>query len=227
MILFYHILYNSWMNAIEAGEILSLYKSLTLLDRLHIYIRLRRLPFEAIEKHVPKKGKILDFGCGHGFFSLYLSKRSKERDILGVDVDKEKINIASNSAHDGNVSFRYAQDTMRYLEEKLCYNSIVIINVLYLLKRESQERILEKASRALAAGGKLLIIEPDASLKLRTFYEIMRESIMLKLLRKTQGTNLTFNRKEWWINNLKKYFGKIEYESLIGKKHHIMYICTK
>ena len=215
------------MNAIEAGGILSLYKNLPFLEKMHIYIRLRRLPFEAIEKYVPKKGKILDFGCGHGFFSLYLSSKSKERDILGIDLDKKKINIASNAVHYRNVSFRYAQDTMKYLEEKLCYNSIIIINVLYLLKRENQEKILKKASKALVAGGKLLIIEPDASLKLRTLYEIMRESIMLKLLKKTQGTDLTFNTKEWWINNLKKYFSKIEYESLIGKKHHIMYICTK
>lgn len=214
------------MNATEAKSILSLYKNLSFLDKVHIYIRLRRLPFEVVEKYVPKKGKILDFGCGHGFFSLYLSKKSKNRTVIGVDISKEKINAASDSSHSDKVSFKYDPNSMSFFN-KLYYSSIVILSVLYLLGRKDQQDLLKKASGALKAGGKLLIIEPDASLKIKTFYEIIRESIMLKLLKRTKGAKLTYNTKDWWIENLKKYFRKVEYFNLNNRKHHLLYICTK
>lgn len=215
------------MNAVEAKKILSLYKNLSFFDRLHIYIRLRRLPFEIIEKYVSKKGNILDFGCGHGFFSLYISEKSPQRQIIGVDISKEKIDIAKASKHSNKVSFKYTPGSMFFLQKKDAYNSIVIINVLYLLKRKEQKEILEKASKALIQGGNLLIVEPDASLKFSTFYEIMRESIMLNLLRRTKGSGLTYNTKEWWIKNLKKYFSKISYVQFASRKHHGLYVCTK
>lgn len=215
------------MNAIETNGLLSLYKNLSLIDKLHIYIRLRRLPFEVIEKYVPKKGKILDFGCGHGFFSLYMSKMCKDRSILGIDISKNKIGIASKSVHDKNVSFEYSDKTISYLEGKFCYNAIVILNVLYLLKRNDQENVMKNASRDLNKNGKLLIVEPDANLKFRTFYEIARESTMIRLLGLTKGTTLTYNTKEWWIGNLKKYFKKVECIGFNKKKHHLLYVCSK
>ena len=214
------------MIALEAKGILSLYKNLSLLSRFHIYIRLRRLPFEVIEKYVPKKGKILDFGCGHGFFSLYMSQKSKERTVIGVDISKEKIDIASESIHSKNVSFKCSPKATYFLQKKFCYNAIVIIDVLYLIARKDQQNLLQKASEALVENGKLLIVEPDASLKLRTFFAIARESIMIKLLRLTKGRSLTFNTQKWWIKNLKKYFKKVEYAKFTTKKHHILYICS-
>lgn len=215
------------MNAGEAKKILSLYKDLSAVDRLHIYVRLRRLPFEVVEKYIPKKGKILDFGCGHGFFSLYISSKSKQREIIGVDISAKKVSTANSSVHDKTVSFKYSQKTATFLEKKSYYSAIAILNVLYLMKREDQEKILEAASTALVKGGKLLIIEPDANLKIRTFYEIMRESIMIKLLGLTSGATLTYNKKQWWIKTLKKNFKRVEYKELEGRKHHLLYICSK
>lgn len=215
------------MNAIEAKDILSLYENLSFIDKLHIYIRLRRLPFEVVEKYVARKGNILDFGCGHGFFSLYLSKKSRNRNIVGVDISKEKIKIASDSNHSGKVSFRYDSDSMSFLNEKYNYSSIVILSVLYLLDRKDQKEAIKRASESLKYGGRLLIIESDASFKFKTFYETIRESIMLRILKRTKGTRLTYNTKQWWIENLSKYFRKVEYFSLGNRKHHLLYVCEK
>lgn len=211
----------------ESKKILALYKNISPVDKLHIYIRLRRIPFDFVEKFVPKKGKILDFGCGHGFFSLYVSQKSKDRVIIGVDISKEKIKTAASSKHSSKVSFKYSLDTISYLSKKLYYNCIVALNVLYLLKRKDQQDMLKRASNALAYGGKLLIIEPDASLKFRTFYEIIRESIMLSLLKRTKGSSLTYNTRAWWMKNLNKYFKKVECIKLRNKKHHVLFVCTK
>lgn len=215
------------MNMVEAKNILALYNNLSLIDKLHIYIRLRRLPFEIVEKYVAKKGNILDFGCGHGFFSLYLSKKSGNRSIVGVDISKEKIKTASDSKHSEKVSFKYAINSMSFLSKKFNYSCIVILNVFYLMDRENQKEAIRRASDSLKYGGKLLIIEPDASLKIRTFYEIIRESIMLKFLKRTKGAKLTYNTKQWWVENLKKYFGKVEYFNLGNRKHHLLYVCVK
>lgn len=215
------------MNARQAHAIVSLYRNLSFINKLHIYVRLRRLPFEIIEKYVPRRGKILDFGCGHGFFSLYMSKKSKDRSILGIDISKKKIDIASRSIHDRNVSFEYSDKTVSYLKERFCYNAIVILNVLYLLKRNDQKNIIKNASGALNKNGKLLIVEPDANLRIRTFYEVVRESIMIRLLGLTKGATLTYNTKKWWMGNLKKYFRQIECIEFSKKKHHLLYVCSK
>lgn len=214
------------MKVLEAKKITSSYKKISLISKLHIYIRLRRLPFEIVEKYVPKKGQILDFGCGHGFFSIYLSQKSKARVITGIDIDKEKIENANSSVHGKNVTFKHSNNPIVYLSKRF-YNSIVILNVLYLLKREDQEEIIEKAYLSLEKGGTLLIIEPDATLKLRTFYEICRESIMLKLFHLTKGNTLTYNTKNWWMLRLKKQFKEVKCIKLGNRKHHLLYVCTK
>src|SRR5262249_55591634 len=59
--------------------------------RLHLAGRWRTCPFPAVEEAVPRRGTILDAGCGHGLFTLYLERRSAERRLAGVDIDARKL----------------------------------------------------------------------------------------------------------------------------------------
>ena len=51
-----------------------------------IYFKLRPLiiPFDIIEKHVPKKGTIVDLGCGFGIFANFLAIQSDDRKVIGI-----------------------------------------------------------------------------------------------------------------------------------------------
>lgn len=215
------------MNTKDVSELIGLYKNLSPLARFHMYIRLKRAYFDKIERFVVKKGHILDFGCGHGFFSLYLAKKSKARTITAIDIAKNKIAIAKKSTHTLQVSFHQVQKTESFLTHSSSFDSIVIVNVLYLLPQKKQEALVAKAAKALKPGGKLLIVEHNAAKRFKTLYTKVREFLMVKVLRFTHGETLTFNTHLWWMKLLKGHFTNTAYKKLDPWGLQILYIATK
>ena len=57
-------------------------------------VRVWDAPFEQVEKLVPKKGLVLDLGCGDGFLANYLAISGPERKVIGVDLNKDRIKHA-------------------------------------------------------------------------------------------------------------------------------------
>ena len=45
-----------------------------------------------------EKLKILDIGCGPGFFTINLTKLG--HDVIGIDLSKEIVDVASQNAHE-------------------------------------------------------------------------------------------------------------------------------
>jgi len=211
----------------QAKKILSLYHNLTFVDKLHAYIRLRRPFFETAEKYVPRKGKILDFGCGHATFSQYLSLKSKDRQIIAVDISKRKISLARNSKHNQNIIFTYLQNSFSSLEPPQSYDCIISLNVLYLLNQNMQEKAIKKFHKALKKNGCLILTEQDASFTFKTFYTKLREWIMVNVFRLTKGKTLTINSHSWWMQTLKKYFKKTKIVKIDKKGFQKLYLCTK
>ena len=66
--------------------------------RAHLAIRYRLCPFKAIAEHVPRSGDLLEFGCGHGLFSIFLAAESASRRVFGCDIDRAKIAVAEQAA---------------------------------------------------------------------------------------------------------------------------------
>src|SRR3990172_9299706 len=53
-------------------------------------IRFWDAPFEQVEKIIPKRGVIVDLGCGEGIFTNFLALSSNQRRIVGVERDRER-----------------------------------------------------------------------------------------------------------------------------------------
>ena len=66
----------------------------------------------ALDAHVPLKPRnILDAGCGAGDYSLYLARRYPEAQVVGVDLDEERIQrneITARQLNMHNVKFEVA-----------------------------------------------------------------------------------------------------------------------
>ncbi len=62
--------------------------------------------FQAIEKYQPKK--ILDAGCGRGFYLKALSFYSFPREIHGVDINNNYLKIARDICHDQRIIIKKA-----------------------------------------------------------------------------------------------------------------------
>ena len=111
--------------------LLDLYSDLNFWDKLFIKLKINNFAFEEIEKFVPKKGTIIDLGCGHGLFANYLSLTASEREILGLDLDKNRIAAAKQTEQfQRKVEFK-VKDICNFTIPSV--DAITLIGVLYLI----------------------------------------------------------------------------------------------
>ena len=130
---------------------------------------------------IPRNASIVDLGCGYGFLSIMLGLRSKERSILGVDYDEEKVMVASNVVRDmEHVDFRVADIAAEELPEAEIY---ILNDVLHYMPEKSQFRVLGSCLERLPEGGKVIVRDADASLKKRTLFTRITEFQSTRLFR--------------------------------------------
>jgi 1-acyl-sn-glycerol-3-phosphate acyltransferase len=118
--------------------------------------------YKLFDQYIPREANIVDIGCGYGYLSYILSFVSDKRNILGIDYDKDKIDIANHciSKHE-RINF-IAADAIDYPYE----NSDVFIfgDVLHYIPDEKQEKLLTNCIRRLNSGGLILIRDADKDL---------------------------------------------------------------
>jgi 1-acyl-sn-glycerol-3-phosphate acyltransferase len=165
-------------NYIYKGPVLEWYM------RVKISLEKNYAPFHDL---LPGKGTILDLGCGYGFLCYMLQFLAPEREIIGVDYDEEKIEVAQNGyAKTDRLTFHCADVTKFELGK---YDGIIISDVLHYLPYEAQEQLVERSIDALNLGGILLIREGNADLKDRHKGTQLTEFFSVKVLRFNKSTN--------------------------------------
>jgi 2-polyprenyl-3-methyl-5-hydroxy-6-metoxy-1,4-benzoquinol methylase len=160
-------------------------------QRLHVWVRARSCPFDAVADHVPAAGRILDIGCGHGLFSLLLAQRPN-RQVVGVDIDAEKVEVARRAgirAGLGNVEFDVVPSDF---SPTIGWEGICLVDVLYLLGVDEGRRLVRGAAAALKPGGALVVKEIDV--RPRWKFELARyqELAATRVLRITEGRSVEF-----------------------------------
>ena len=125
---------------------------------LEWYVRIKMYlekNFRLFEENVPKQGKIVDMGCGYGYLSYMLYFTGKERQILGLDYDEEKIEVAQNSfAKNDQIKFETTNLANYNPVPADCY---IIKDVLHYLKQDERKQLLEKCFQNLNEGGRMLV----------------------------------------------------------------------
>ncbi|GAA4371111.1 MMPL family transporter [Hymenobacter saemangeumensis] len=131
-----------------------LYKGPVLEWYMKVKLKLEK-NYHLFDQLLPRRGHILDIGCGYGFMANMLALTSKERQVQALDYDYEKIMVAQNGfVGRGNVGFAYANA----LEARFpAQDGIVLSDVLHYLQPEEQAALLQKCADNLNAGGILII----------------------------------------------------------------------
>ena len=123
-----------------------------------------------------KTGKVLDLGCGPGFFSIPLA--SADYDVVGIDYSYEMVARATENASRTGVQpvfMRMDAQSMTFADES--FDLIVSRDVLWNL--EYPEKAYSEILRVLKPGGKALIsdgnyylhlYDPDFSRPEREYY---------------------------------------------------------
>ena len=175
-------------------EVLALYNEAPLPVRAHVWGRWASCPFRQVEAAVPRRGRVLEVGCGYGLFSCHLALASTERDVLGIDVDLRKIvhaRFAAERARGRGANCDFHLMPPGEVPEGP-WDAIVIVDVLYLLDPDAQAGLLHSCAQQLALAGALVVKEVGTRPAWKARWNASQEFLAVKVLRITSGEQLTF-----------------------------------
>ena len=172
--------------------------------------RLEKNNYAYYDSLIPTNAKVYDLGCGYGFLSCFLHLKSKSREIIGIDYDSDKVNIAQNYFMFKNLqNLRFSNQNI--LNAKLENPDVILLNdVLHYLDKKSQSFLLINCFKNLNENGLILIREGEKENKNHIFTKFT-ELLSTKIFRFNKAeSELSFISRSY-LNDLAKQFSfKIE-----------------
>jgi len=100
--------------------------------------------------------KILDLGCGGGRNSFELAKRGFE--VIGIDLNKYAIEEAIKAQKENNLNAKFSVKNILDIDYTQEFDTVLLIfNHFSIFSKLEAKKILNKISKSLVSGGKLLI----------------------------------------------------------------------
>jgi dolichyl-phosphate beta-glucosyltransferase len=188
----------------SASQVLKLYRrvpALSLGTRFFLFARWHLTPYREMAKELPRKGAILDLGCGHGLFSMAAALASPSRKVTAIDHDEKRIDSA-RLAGDGisNLDFSIGNFTTPFGSGASRYAGIAMIDVMHYFDREFQQETAARAYKALERGGKLIVREVDPEAGAISKWNRLYEKLATKtgFTKSSNETQHAFrSRKDW------------------------------
>lgn len=112
---------------------------------------------DLIERGKVKPCKVLDVGCGEGFYAIYLA--SKGFDVTGVDVSENAITHAKENATKHGVKIKFMQMDVADLDKMNDkFDFVFEWAILHHIMPGQRKKYAENIKRILCEGGKYLSI---------------------------------------------------------------------
>lgn len=176
--------------------------------------------FSQLEKFVPKRGTILDLGCGYGILANYLALCSNSRVMIGVDTDAHKIAKANKGVR--NVSFSVGDATKMKIKN---LDGIVLHDVLHHLNSyNEQNQLIKDCVLMLKEKGILIIVEVDNKPLWKLVLGRLTDFFMYK------GQMVYYRYKKEMLKLLQNYFpqSNMYIETFRNNPFpQVVYICQK
>lgn len=148
---------SSWSSLAKRGKLAAVIDPADTKGRKNIYIDI--LHKLALSKHIDniKSDIILDLGCGTGRFSNMLAQKAKS--LIGIDVTKEMLRMASSEVKYSNVDFILFDGINLPVKNKKIDLIITVWVMQYINNDSVFQKIVSELKRCLKLGGRILSIE--------------------------------------------------------------------
>lgn len=134
--------------------------------------------------------KILDVGCGRGFYLCALSKMFPSAELFGLDSDDEYLDVARNLLKREGVRLEKGDITKLTFDDSF-FDVVIASEVLEHVDNDS--RGIEQIHRTLKPGGRLIVTVPNKN------YPFLWDPLNW-LLEKSIGKHVPSNI--WWLAGL-------------------------
>jgi 2-polyprenyl-6-hydroxyphenyl methylase/3-demethylubiquinone-9 3-methyltransferase len=162
-------------------SLLELYRPLSLWESFYLRTRWRLCPFDLLESALPRQGRILDFGCGYGLLSNLLALRSPGRDLVGIDLNRDRISVAARSVA-GRKNVRFHLGDVGTLDPEP-FDAVVMTDVLHHIDDRHVEILLKKIHQCLRSEGILAVQDVGR----RPFWKFLTTYAVDRILNPTRG----------------------------------------
>ena len=180
---------------------------------------------ELIKGGIIKPCKVLDVGCGEGFYSIYLAKQGF--DVIGIDISENAIKHAKNNAKREGVNVRFeSMDLFDISKLNERFDFIFEWAILHHIEPKKRKDYVKEIFNKLNNGGKYLSVcfnerNPGFAQPGKKVRTIPASS------RALQGTKLYFSSLDEMRTLFHPYFKIIEskiIEISIGKSNLMNYL---
>jgi len=199
----------------------------SLIVRLYARIRfliLRQTFLQEIGQYLPRRGRVLDLGCGFGLFSLYFAIDAPDRKMVGVDLDTDRIESARECARRmGITNVDYTAQNALDWRGQGDFDAIFMLDLIHHLPKQEVEAFLRRVAGLLAPDGTLLLKDVSNKPAYKMWFTLLLDRLMVgrepihywppsDLCALVEG--LGFSVKRHTINDLLPY-------------PHVLYVCTR
>ena len=169
---------------------LALYSGQPLGVRLHTALRVWTAPLDEVVALIPRQGRLLEVGCGHGLISNEVAMRDPGVSVLGIDLALSKI-MAAKATVSGRANIEFRLGVLEEIEET-GFDAVALVDVLYLVIKDEWPEFLRTCFRKLKPGGTLVLKEIGTKPRWKFERLKLQEFVSTRVIRITKGESVHF-----------------------------------
>jgi len=146
--------------------------TVTMLDNL--FRKLLQNPEKIIGDYIQPGMKVMDIGCGPGFFTLAMARMVGPRgNVIAIDVQKKMLDIVLKKSEALSLADRIQFHQCKSDTIAIEHNADFILSFYMVHEVPDKDIFFSEVARLLAPGGKYLVVEPNFHVSPTDFEETL------------------------------------------------------